>query len=58
VGKPEIKRPLGRPKRRRLNNIKTDLRETGWVGVDWIDMTRGRDQCKALVNTDINLRVP
>jgi hypothetical protein len=44
VGKPEGKRPLGRPKRRWVDNIKIDLRETGWDGVDWIDMAQDRDQ--------------
>jgi hypothetical protein len=41
VGKPERKRPLGRPRRRWVGNIKMDLREIGWDGVDWIDMTQG-----------------
>jgi hypothetical protein len=40
VGKPEGKRPLGRPKRRWVDNIKMDLRETGWDGVDWIELDR------------------
>jgi hypothetical protein len=43
VGKPEGKRPLGRPKRRWVDNIKIDLRETGWDGVDWIDMAQDRE---------------
>jgi hypothetical protein len=51
VGKPEGKRPLGRPRRRRVDNIKMDLREIGWDGVDWIDMAQDRDQWRALVNT-------
>jgi hypothetical protein len=50
VGKPEGKRPLGRPRRRLVDNIKMDLREIGWDGVD-------RDQWRALVNTILNLRV-
>jgi hypothetical protein len=54
VGKPEGKRPLGRPRRRWVDNIKMDLREIGWDGVDWID----RDQWRALVNTVLNFRVP
>jgi hypothetical protein len=58
VAKSEVNRPLGRPKHKKLNNIKTYLRETGWMGVDSMDLTRGRDQCKALVNTKINLTVP
>jgi hypothetical protein len=52
VGKPEGKRPLGRPRRR------WDLREIGWGGMDWIDLAQDRDQWKALVNTVMNLRVP
>jgi hypothetical protein len=58
VGKPERKRPLGRPKRRWVDYIKTDLTETGWDGVDWFDMAEDRDQWRALVNTVLNLRVP
>jgi hypothetical protein len=58
VGKPEGKRPLGRPRRRWVNNIKMDLREIGCDDMDWIDLARDRDQCRALVNTVINLRVP
>jgi hypothetical protein len=58
VGKPEGKRPLGRPSRRWVDNIKMDLREIGWDGVDWIDMAHDRDQWMALVNTVLNLRVP
>jgi hypothetical protein len=49
VGKPEGKRPLGRPRRRWVDNIKMDLREIGWDGVDWIDMAQDRDQRKAFV---------
>jgi hypothetical protein len=58
VGKPEGKRPLGRPRRRRVDNIKKDLREIGWDGMDWIDLAQDRDQCRALVNRVMNLRVP
>jgi hypothetical protein len=58
VGKPEGKRPLGRPRRRWEDNIKVDLRETGWGGMDWIDLAQDRDQWRALVNTVLNLRVP
>jgi hypothetical protein len=58
VGKPEGKRPLGRPRHRWVDNIKMDLREIGWDGVDWIDMAQDRDQWRALVNTVLNLRVP
>jgi hypothetical protein len=58
VGKPEGKRPLGRPRRRWVDKIKIDLRETGWDGVDWIELAQDRDQWRALVNTVMNLRVP
>jgi hypothetical protein len=58
VGKPEGKRPLGRPRRRWVDNIKMDLTETQWNGVDWIDMAQDRDQWRVLVNTVINLRFP
>jgi hypothetical protein len=57
VGKPEGKRPLGRPKRRWVNNIKIDLRETGCDDMDWIDLVQDRDKWRALVNTVMNLRV-
>jgi hypothetical protein len=58
VGEPEGKRPLGRPRRRFVDNIKIDLREVGWDGMDWIDLAQNRDQRRALVNTVMNLRVP
>jgi hypothetical protein len=58
VGKPEGKRPLGRPRRRWVDNIKMDLGETGWDSMDWIDLAQDRDQWRALVNTVMNLRVP
>jgi hypothetical protein len=58
VGKPEGKRPLGRPRRRWVDNIKTDLRVIGWDGMDWINLAQDRDQWRALVNTVMNLRVP
>jgi hypothetical protein len=58
VGKPEGKRPLGRPRRRWMDNIKIDHREIGWDRVDWIDMAQDRDQWRAPVNTVLNLRVP
>jgi hypothetical protein len=58
VGKPEGKRPLGRQRRRWLDNIKMDLREIGWDGVDWMDMAQDSDQWTALVNTVLNLRDP
>jgi hypothetical protein len=57
VGKPEGKIPLDRQRRRWVNNTKMDLRELGWHGMDRIDMAQDRDQCWALVNTVMNLRV-
>jgi len=57
VGKPEGKRPLGRPRRRWEDNIKMDLREVGGDG-DWIELAQDRDRWRALVNTVMNLRVP
>jgi hypothetical protein len=50
VGKPEGKRPLGRPRRRWVDNIKIDLREVGWVDVDWIGLAKDRNRWRALVN--------
>jgi hypothetical protein len=58
VGKPEGKRPLGRPKRRWVDNIEIDLLEIGWGGVDWIGLARDRGKWTALVNAVMNLRVP
>jgi hypothetical protein len=59
VGKPEGKRPLGRPTCRWVDNVNMDLREIGWDGMYWIDLAQDRDhQWSALVNTVINLRVP
>jgi hypothetical protein len=58
VGNTEGKRPLGRPRRRWVNNIKMDLREIGWECIDWIDLAQDRDQWRALVNAVMNLRVP
>jgi hypothetical protein len=58
VGKPEGKRPLGRGRHRWNDNIKMDLGDIGWGGMDWIDMAQDRDQWRALVNTVMNLRVP
>jgi hypothetical protein len=55
VGKPEGKRPLGRPRHRWVDNIKMDLREIGWDGMYWTDLTEAR---RALVNIVINLCVP
>jgi hypothetical protein len=58
VLKPEGWRPLGRPKRRREDNIKMDLREVGSGGVDWFNLNQGRKRWRALVYTVMNLRVP
>jgi hypothetical protein len=54
VGKPEGKIPLGKPRRRWVDNIKMDLREVGWDGRDWIDLVQDRDRWRA----HLNLRVP
>jgi hypothetical protein len=56
VGKPEGKRPLGRTRRRWVDNM--DFREMGWDGMDWIDLAQDRDRWRTLVNTVMNLRVP
>jgi hypothetical protein len=58
VGKPEGRRPLGRPRHRWLDNIKMDLVEVGWGGVDWIGLAHDRDHWRALVNAIMNLRAP
>jgi hypothetical protein len=58
VGKPEGTRPLGRPRCRWEDNIKMDLREVGWRGMDWINLAQDRDRWRALVNAVMNLRVP
>jgi hypothetical protein len=58
VGKPEGRRPLGRPKCRWMDCIKMDLRKIGWAGTDWIDLAEDRDQWRTLVNKVMNLRVP
>jgi hypothetical protein len=58
VGRPEGRRPLGRPRHRWEDNIKMDLKETGFEDMDWIHLARDRDTWWALVNTVMNLRVP
>jgi hypothetical protein len=58
VGKPEGKRPMGRPSHTWMDNIKMDFRNIEWDGVDWIDVAEDRDQWRAFVNTILNLRVP
>ena len=57
VGKPEGKRPLGRPRLRWEDNIKLDLWEVGGGG-DWMELAQDRDRWRALVNTVMNLRIP
>jgi hypothetical protein len=58
VGKPEGRRTLGRPRRKWEDNIKIDLREVGWGGMDWINLAQDRDRWRALVNAVMNLRLP
>jgi hypothetical protein len=58
VGRPEGKRPLGRPRRRWEDNINMDLREIGIDGANWIQLAQDRIQWRAFVNTVMNLRVP
>jgi hypothetical protein len=58
IGKSEDMRPLRRPRRRWVDNIKMDLLEIGWGGVDWIGLAQDRDKWEALVNVVMNLRVP
>jgi hypothetical protein len=58
VGKPEVKKPLGRPRCRQKDNIKMDVRETGQGGTDWIFLAQYRNQWRALVKTVMNLWVP
>jgi hypothetical protein len=58
VGRPEGKRPLGRPGHRWENNIKLDLREIGISGTNWIQLAQDRVQWRAFVNTVMNLQVP
>jgi hypothetical protein len=58
VGRPEGRRPLGRPRRRWEDNIKLDLRGIGCGDVDGIYLAQDRDRWRALVNTVMNLRVP
>jgi hypothetical protein len=58
VGKPEGKRPLGRPRRRWVDNVRMDLREVGCGYVDWICLAQDRNRWRALVNSVLNLRFP
>ena len=58
VGKPEAKRPLGRPRRRWVDNIRMDLQEVGCGYMDWIGLAQDRDRWQTLVGAVMNLRVP
>jgi len=58
MGKPEGKRPLGRPRRRWLDNIIMDLQEVGFGYMDWIGLAQDRDRWRTIVNAVMNLRVP
>ena len=58
VGKPEGKRPLGRPRRRWVDNIRMDLQEVGCGYVDWIELAQDRDRWLAHVSAVMNLQVP
>jgi hypothetical protein len=58
VGKQGGKRPLGRPRRTWVDNIRMDLGEVGWGDVDWIGLAKYRNRWRALVNSVLNLRVP
>jgi hypothetical protein len=58
VGKPEGKTPLGRSRRKWEDNIKMNLRDIGWGGVDWIDLAQDKDHRRPLVDTILSLRVP
>jgi hypothetical protein len=58
VGKPDSKRPLGKPRRRWEDNIKMDLQEVGCEGMDWIELAQDRDRLRALMTAIMKLRVP
>jgi hypothetical protein len=58
VGKPEGKRPLGRPRHRWEDNIKMDLRELGWEGVNWIHLAQDKDHWWDLLNMIMNFQIP
>jgi hypothetical protein len=57
VGKPEGRRPLGRPRHKWVDTIEMDLGEIGWDGMDWVNLALDRDQWRALVNTVMNVQV-
>jgi hypothetical protein len=58
VGRPDGKRPLGRPRRRWVDNIKMDLREIGWDGMDWTDLAKDMEQWTAVVSTVMSISFP
>jgi len=58
LGKPVRKRPLGQPRRRWEDNIKMDLQEVGFVGMDWMELAQVKGRWRALVNVVMNIRVP
>ena len=58
MGKPEGKRPLGRPRRRWMDNIRMDLQEVGYGCMDWIGRAQDRDSWRTFVSAKMNLRVP
>jgi hypothetical protein len=58
VGRPEGRRPVGRPRRRWEDNMQMDLQGVGWGGTNWIELTQDRDRWRAVVNAVMNLRVP
>ena len=58
LGKPEGRRPLGRPRRRWVDNVRTDFQEVGCVYMDWIGLAQDREKWQTLVSAVMNLRVP
>jgi hypothetical protein len=58
LGKADLRRPLGRPRRRWVDNIRMDLGQVGWGDVEWIGLAQDRDRWRALVNSVLNLWVP
>jgi hypothetical protein len=58
VGKPDERRPLGRPRFKRVDNISMDFVEVGWGDVEWIRLAQDRNRWRALMNSVLNLRVP